>query len=83
MPGLPAERGKMRVIYLPAIERQVSLADYVKAIKMAKANPETSFKHGLTTWWSTTGAEVMEQFRHGMNDRINQAIPYSQRGKQC
>jgi len=27
------------------------------------------------------GAEVMEQFREGMIERINQAIPYIQRGR--
>jgi len=46
---------------------------------MAKANPDRTFKTGFTTWWLTTGAEVMEQFREAM-DRINQAIPYRQRG---
>jgi hypothetical protein len=29
----------------------------------------------------TTGAEVMEQFREGMTERINQAIPYIRRGR--
>jgi len=28
------------------------------------------------------GAEIMQQFRDGMTERINQAIPYSQRGQQ-
>jgi hypothetical protein len=48
---------------------------------MAKANPDMLFKTGFTTWWPTTGAEVTEQFREGMMDRINQAIPYSHRGR--
>ena len=48
---------------------------------MAKANPDMTFKTGFTTWWPTTGAEVMDQFREGMMDRINQAIPYIERGK--
>jgi len=70
----------MRTVDLPAINRRVSLAAYVKAIKTAKANPAATFKHGLTTWWPTTGAEIMQQFRRGMHDRINQAVPYSRRG---
>ena len=69
-----------RTIFLPAIERRVSLGDYVKAIKLAKANPEMRFKHGLTCWWPATGAEIMQQFRAGMTDRINQAVPYIDRG---
>ena len=70
----------MRTITLPAVNMTVSLGAYVKAIKTARDNPDMEFKHGLTTWWPTKGREVMEQFRHGMMDRINQGIPYSQRG---
>ena len=69
-----------RTVYMPAIERTVTLKAYLKAIKIAKANPDTEFKQGLTTWWPTTGKEIMQQFRRGMNDRINQGIPYNNRG---
>jgi hypothetical protein len=71
-----------RTVYLPAIERRVSLSAYVAAIKTAKANPDQEFKHGLTTWWPTTGREIVAQYRAGMHDRINQAIPYHRRGLQ-
>jgi hypothetical protein len=71
----------MRFITLPALDyRRVSLRSYVRAIRLAKANPETEFKHGLTTWWPTTGAEIMRQFWKGVEDRINEAIPYQRRG---
>lgn len=69
-----------RYITLPAIDKQVPLGAYVAAIKMAKANPDMKFKHGLTTWWSTSGAEVVAQFRRGMHERISAAVPYAQRG---
>ena len=68
-----------RTITLPAVNLTVSLGAYVKAITTARDNPDMEFKHGLTTWWPTTGREVMRQFRQGMNDRINQGVPYSQR----
>lgn len=71
----------MRTIHLPAIDRTVSLKAYVAAVKMAQANPETEFKHGLTTWWPTTGLEIARQFREGLNARINQGIPAIERGK--
>jgi hypothetical protein len=58
-----------------------SLAAYNQAVRLAKAFPTAVFKTGLTTWWPTTGAEIMKQFREGMTDRINLAIPYSQRGQ--
>ena len=71
----------MRTIYLPALGRHVKLAAYLQDVRIAKANPDMTFKSGFTTWWPTTGAEVMEQFREGVTDRINQAIPYIQRGR--
>lgn len=71
-----------RYINLPAIGKSVPLSAYIKAIRLAKANPTMEFKHGLTCWWSCTGAEVMQQFFDGMTDRINQGIPYTQRGIQ-
>lgn len=70
----------MRYITMPAINKSVPLWMYVRAIKTAKANPTSVYPTGLTTWWPTTGAEVMQQFRAGMMDRINQGISYSQRG---
>jgi len=71
----------MRTIHLPALGRHVTLAAYLQAVRMAKASPDMTFKTGFTTWWPTTGAEVMQQFREGMTERINQAIPYIQRGR--
>lgn len=69
----------MRTIYLSAVEKTVSLRQYVSAVKLAKANPETEFKYGLTCWWPCKGKEVVGQFWEGVQDRINQAIPYMQR----
>lgn len=69
----------MIIINLPAINRNVTLRQYINAINLAKQHPEREFKHGLTTWWSTTGTEILDQFRSGLNDRINQAIPYKDR----
>jgi hypothetical protein len=70
----------MRVIYLPALEKRVSLKTYVAGIKLVKANPDKVFKHGLTCWWSCTGAEILKQFRDGVIERINDCIPYVDRG---
>lgn len=70
----------MRILSVGDGGRVVTLGAYVRAIKTAKANPNTTFSEGLTTWWPTTGQEIMTQFSSGLHDRINQAIPYSQRG---
>ena len=70
----------MRVIHLPAIDKIVPLAAYVQAVKIAKANPDRIFSAGFTTWWPTTGAEIVEQFRQGMMQRINESVPYIERG---
>lgn len=71
---------RIRTIRLSAIDRTVSLRAYVSAVKLAMANPDREFKHGLSTWWPTTGAEIRRQFFDGVQDRINQAIPYTSRG---
>ena len=61
---------KRRVIYIPAVEKRVPLGTYLKGVKAAIANPDVEFKHGLR-----------KQFRRGIHDRINQAIPYIERGQ--
>jgi hypothetical protein len=71
-----------RTISLPAIHRTVTVGAYVKAVQRAKANPTGMFPHGLSTWWPTSGGEIVSQFREGMHDRINQRTPYSARGVQ-
>jgi len=72
----------MRTIHLPALDRSVSLRAYIAAVKLAKAHPEAVFRHGLTCWWPCTGAQIVKQFQQGVMDRINQSIPYTQRGLQ-
>ena len=72
----------MRVITLPATNQQIPIGVYVKGIRQAKSLPDQKFKHGLTCWWPCTGKEIMKQFMDGIHDRINQAIPYHQRGKE-
>jgi len=71
----------MRTITLPAIGKTVTLGQYVRAVKTARANPDTEFKEGLTCWWPSTGKDIVKQFVAGVEDRINQGIPYSQRGR--
>ena len=70
-----------RVIYLPAVDKRVPLGTYLTGIKAAIANPDAEFSHGLTCWSSCTGAEIRKQFRRGIHNRINQSIPYIQRGQ--
>jgi hypothetical protein len=70
----------MRTVNLPGPGITVTLLQYVKAVKIAIANPDQEFKHGLTCWYSCSGADIRRQFRAGMMDRINQAIPAIKRG---
>lgn len=70
----------MRTIRLQAVDRTVSLGAYVRAVKLAKAHPLTEFKQGLDSWWPTTGADILRQFHAAMHDRINQSVPYTNRG---
>ena len=64
----------IRVITL-ANGRRVTIGPYVKAIKLAKANPNATFKHGLTGWWPVTGREVVAQFWRMVQDLINRHMP--------
>lgn len=54
--------------------KQVTLGQYVQAIKIAKANPQTYFADSLTGWHGSTGAETVEAFLVGVHDRINRHI---------
>ena len=64
----------IRVITL-ANGRRVTIGQYVKAIKLAKANPDATFKHGLTGWWPVTGREIVAQFWQMVQDLINRHLP--------
>ncbi len=50
---------------------KIPIPIYVQGIKLAIANPDREFKHGLTTWWAVTGKEIREQFLESIHDRIN------------
>jgi hypothetical protein len=67
------------MVYIPAIDRQITLGQYLKVYRTAKANPEVEFTCGLTTWWPTKGRDVVQQFVDGMMERISDGIPYSKR----
>lgn len=69
----------MRVIHIAAVDRNVSIGQYVKGVKLAIANPDMEFKYGLTCWCPCTGKDIREQFLDGLMDRINQNIPYVKR----
>lgn len=71
----------MRTVFLPAIDRLVTLRAYIDAVKLAKANPDRTFRYGLVCWWPCTGEEIVRQFVDGVNHRINEGIPYHRRGK--
>jgi hypothetical protein len=77
--GKTEAKGKMRVITISAINRQVTIKQYIQGIRSAITNPNAEFKHGLTTWWPTKGNDIRAQFLRGIHDRINQGIPYMER----
>jgi hypothetical protein len=58
---------------------EVSLGAYVAAVK--KVDPARTYDRGLTGWWPVTGAEVLEQFRAGVHDRINCHDPAYGKGR--
>ena len=68
--------------YITINSKSIPLKIYIAGIRKAKDNPDVVFSHGLTTWWPVKGSEVMQQFRKSVQDRINQGIPYIDRGRQ-
>lgn len=67
--------------YIQVRENKISIPAYIQGIKLAKSNLDREFKQGLTCWFPCTGQDIVNQFRAGLNDRINQSISYIQRGK--
>ena len=66
--------------YVTVNGRAIPLGVYVRGVRSAIAQPDRTFDHGLTCWWSCTGAEIRRQFLESVHDRINQGISYSRRG---
>jgi hypothetical protein len=69
-----------RGIYIPGIQRTVSIGAYCAAICKAKANPDARFPHTLNNWWSGTGADILREWREVRNVRITAALPISHDG---
>lgn len=69
-------QSKTRRIYCPGPERWVTIAQYIRGVKLAKANLDTEFKYGITCWWPCSGRDIVRQFFDGVQDRINAGTPY-------
>jgi hypothetical protein len=76
--NMETDMALQRMIYCPGPDKWLTLGQYVKVVKTAKAAKATEFKCGITCWWPVTGAEVVNQFYRGVEDRINRAIPYTE-----
>lgn len=61
-------------ISLPAINKSVTIGAYVKGVKFAKVNLDSTFKHGLETWWPCTGRDIVAQFFHMVQDHCNRGL---------
>ena len=55
-----------------ATGQRIGIKAFCEGIRLAKKYPNAEFKYGLTTWYPTTGKEIMRQFRESIHDRINQ-----------
>lgn len=68
----------MQQVIVLANGKQISLGKFVQGIKLAKANPRATFKHGLTGWWPVCGREVVHQFFTMVQDLINRHLTIRQ-----
>lgn len=59
----------------------VSIGQYVKAWRaVLRAPAGQGFSSSLNGWWPATREEILCEFSAGVQDRINQHVPYMQRG---
>lgn len=61
----------MNTIYLAATDKHIPARAYIAGYKLAKANLQETFRHGLCTWWPVTGAQIVREYRRDMHARIN------------
>lgn len=55
--------------------KTVTLAAYVRGIRLCKASPpKTTFKQGLCGWWPEPRETILREFMEGVHDRINQHV---------
>jgi hypothetical protein len=71
----------MRAVSLIATDKTIPLGVYVAGVRAAIAHPGRTFRHGLTTWWPVTGADVRREFMDGVHDRINRHVPGYGKGR--
>ncbi len=62
--------------------RRVSLGDYVRAWRIALAAPaNTWFRETPCSWAGGDRAQVLREFRKGLDDRINRHVPHYGKGR--
>ena len=69
-----------RLIYAPGPDVWLTIPQYIKAFRTAKANPEVEFKQSFNCWWPCKGSVIVKEFHAAMHHRINQGLSYSDRG---
>ena len=60
---------------LRTTDRLITIGALVAGIKRAIANPDATFKRGISTWWPTTGREIRRDFYSLVEDSINSHLP--------
>lgn len=68
----------VRVITTPA-GQQVTIGQFVQAWRAVIAEPEREFQGW--EWYAMKGLDIRRAMVRGMQDRITQGVPYTERGK--
>jgi hypothetical protein len=62
--------------------RTVTLGAYLRAWRAVNAAPDAQvYRDSLTTWWPVTAVDIRAQYRAGLAERINRALPWYGRGR--
>ena len=69
--GIHKMQSNKASLAINVLGKQVPLGTYIQSIQYAKAHSTQTFRHGLSTWWPTTGSMIVKQFMIVVHDRIN------------
>ncbi len=69
------------VIFCPGPGKYLTLAQYCTVVRAAKEHPAQEYPTTFCSWAGGTGADIVQEFRKGLADRINAHLPWYGRGR--
>jgi hypothetical protein len=64
-------------------DRRVSLRSYLAALKLARAEPDRTFKESFCGWWPAKGREIVRQWWDQVVKRCSRGLPTTGKGNRA